>query len=575
MPDLDEQIREFIDSGAMPVTAAEVIASHQLSPSTPGVRYRYPRRMRSYAIGATAMAAAICVLVVVLVFGVASSSKPTVNTPSRPAGVPATWQKVTFGGLTMYAPGNWPTVRNQVWGSCGIGNQPFKVSSVVLDTGVQSENIDCPMSGASLTKPVYGLLIDPGQYGPLVGRPMDPGFDPGNTGFDKCLEINALSVCPTSAVYISVMIVAVHIPGVTRPVVVEIGLAGGGKVAHTILYSMRPSASGTNVKKNTPPLPAAWSSALVVRTNPQNVRQIVQIPGGVYFLSGVQIGSPEPSTAFRYDPATGRVTRGPTVTGLPGDIAFAGGWLWFAVGQGQNVAIYQLDPSTLSVHAHFSLRVKDNPASFGGTVNPTLAAAMNGPLWVDGGEDLWGLNPSTGAIETEFNTRTIINYMSIDPTGNYLYAAAQGAQVIEYNATNGTQLYRSQYELGEVSAIGVETVATTDGGVWVSYRGGNAGDSEELSQSGLRRIAGPTWTKGTDPLGVNQYGYVGGVGSAVIDGVLWLSSQHGFACADPQTGDIRAYNHEGGHPAPAPNHLIYGTGAQGIVATTPPAACFG
>ncbi len=106
MPDLDEQIRELV-TGVEPVTAAEVIAAHQSTPGTAGVRYRRARRMRSYAMGAVAMAAAICILVVVLVYGV-SSPRSTVTTPTRPAGVPASWQKVTFGGLSMYAPGIGP-----------------------------------------------------------------------------------------------------------------------------------------------------------------------------------------------------------------------------------------------------------------------------------------------------------------------------------------------------------------------------------------------------------------------------------------------------------------------------------
>lgn len=248
MPDLDEQIREFIDSGATPVTAAEVIAAHESAPSTPsaGPRYRHPRRIRSYAIGATAIATAICVLIVVLVVGV-SSSKPTLVAPTRPAGVPAPWQKVTFGGLAMYAPGNWPTNNEETWEDCGTAWQPlFRASSVVLDTGAGPSEppASCPaITSRSSIPPVYGVVIDPGQYGPLKDvMPIDPGFAPGVTGFDTCLLINGLSVCATSVSFGGILVVAVHIPRITRPVAVEIGLAGGGKVAHTILYSMRRSA---------------------------------------------------------------------------------------------------------------------------------------------------------------------------------------------------------------------------------------------------------------------------------------------------------------------------------------------
>ena len=58
----------------------------------------------------------VVVLVVGLVVGVrlASNSKSVV----RPASVPASWQKVTFGGLTMYVPGNLPVESRTIWNTC-------------------------------------------------------------------------------------------------------------------------------------------------------------------------------------------------------------------------------------------------------------------------------------------------------------------------------------------------------------------------------------------------------------------------------------------------------------------------
>jgi hypothetical protein len=282
MPDLDVQIRELI-AGVEPVTAAEVIAAHEsLTSGTVGVaRYRRPRHMRSYAIGAGAMAAAICVLVVVLVVGV-SSSKPTVVTPRRPLGVPASWQKVTFGGLTMYAPGNWPATSEQAWGDCSAAGQPlFKDSSVVLDAGSTTVTFHCPNSASkSSIPPAYGLIIDPGKYGPLKDVvPIDPGFDPGFTGFNKCLKINRLSVCPTSFNFGGILVVAVHIPGITRPVAVEIGLAGGGKVAHTILYSMHPSAPAPHATTNAAVRPCADGVLTITVGRPGDQAQMLGSSG--------------------------------------------------------------------------------------------------------------------------------------------------------------------------------------------------------------------------------------------------------------------------------------------------------
>jgi hypothetical protein len=234
VPDLDEQIRELV-TGVKPVTAAEVIASTTFEPVPTGrLGYRRPGRLNTYAFGAAAMATAICVLALVLVFGVSSSSKTNVVSP---ASVPASWQRVSFGGLTMLAPGNWPVTSQKTWGDCGTAGQPlFKASSIVLDTGAEFVQYFCPLiTSHSSIPPVYGLLVDPGTYGPLVN----------GDGFGKCIQINGLSVCPTATDYGGILVVAVFIPGVTRSVGVEIGLAGHGKVAHTILYSMRPAvASG-------------------------------------------------------------------------------------------------------------------------------------------------------------------------------------------------------------------------------------------------------------------------------------------------------------------------------------------
>ena len=236
MPDLAEQIRGFIDSGATPVTAQEVVEAHRwpVSPEHARPRYRRPRRMNTYAIGAAAMATAICVLVVVLVFGVdiASSPKTTVVTPACPAFVPASWQRVTFGGLTMYAPGNWTVESRTIWSTCNPLLSNFSPNGIVLDGGTDTE----PPTGCPVVLPLprpSGVLIDPGPNGPLEAP------------YGSCLHINGLTACPVEATDQSKLVInlAVHIAGRARPVAVEIGLAGGGKVAHDIEYSMRASGS--------------------------------------------------------------------------------------------------------------------------------------------------------------------------------------------------------------------------------------------------------------------------------------------------------------------------------------------
>jgi hypothetical protein len=263
MPDLAEEIREFIDSGATPVTAQEIVETRNqsLGPTSSLIWYRRSRRLNTYAIGAAAMATAICVLVVMLVFASTPSSTQTVISPPRPSSVPASWQMVSFGGLTMYVPGNWPVGTERSWGDCGLTSQPFfKDNSVELDTGATAVVFHCPSippipPGISVPS-VNGLLVDPGPNGPL----------PDASGFTKRLRINDLLVDPASGNYGGLLVLAVSIPGRPRPVAVEIGLAGGGKVAHAILYSMRASASDADT--NTATTRSAAELPMSCTTNP-------------------------------------------------------------------------------------------------------------------------------------------------------------------------------------------------------------------------------------------------------------------------------------------------------------------
>ena len=248
MHDVDEQIREFIDSGLVPVTAQEVVESHRVSSSTTVGRTRYnrPRRVNTYALGAVAMATAISVLVVVLVFGVSSAPRSTVVTPARPSFVPASWQKVTFGGLTMYAPGNWTVESRTIWNTCNPLLSNFPPNGIVLDGGIGTE----PPTGCPPVLPLprpSGLLIDPGPNGPLEAP------------FGRCLHINGLTACPVedNNQGDSLINLAVHIPRHSQPVAVEIGLAGGGKVAHIIEYSMRAAGSPPPTTSTTTPMESA------------------------------------------------------------------------------------------------------------------------------------------------------------------------------------------------------------------------------------------------------------------------------------------------------------------------------
>ena len=331
----------------------------------------------------------------------------------------------------------------------------------------------------------------------------------------------------------------------------------------------------TTVPRNHKPYSAAWPAHTIATSGV--AQDIGPTADGVYWLSNDFNLDPRPSstTPFRYVPTTGRVARGPSITGTVGSpaITVTGGWVWMVVGVGDDVVVEQLDTSTLTLHARESLPVKN--LLFGPGVDPVLTATVNGPLWVAGGEDLWALNPRTGAIETQFDTGNEIDSMSTDPTGRLLYTGAEGTDsqpvVTEYSAQAGNELKRS-YPQGIVSA----GVAATTGGVWVSYRTGMAGAAVELSANGLREIAPPQ----APAVFPSTYDQIGGVGASVSEGALWVTSAGStgtgtLTCADPATGAVRATESAQVRYPIASGALLYAFEGKDLVVITPPAKCFG
>ena len=507
MPDLDEQIRELV-TGVKQVTAQEVIAAHSSLPANAtvgGSRYRRPSRMNNYALGAAAMATAICVLVLVLVFGfgVASTTKPTVITPARPSFVPASWQKVTFGGLTMYAPGNWPVEAQKVWGDCATADNLY--SSHLLSCLIQDSKespIIARQSGrkvqsglsmvSSLTQGHTGHSQVSGESTPDSPR----GYPTASENASKSTICRCAPQRPATAASSSLRCTY---PVAAQPVAVEIGLAGGGKVAHTIEYSMRAAGSTPKVPPTTPtttkPNLGQWSERTVIRTGP--AQDIIPTSDSVYWLStpGQPSASPQPVTPMRYNSGSGQVTKGPSLTGFVGSpsMTVADGWVWVVAGVGNNVVVEQFHPTTLALHATHTLALKTTVGGY--PANPVVTATTDGPLWVGSENDLWKLSPSTGAPEAEFNIGGVdISSMSTNPTGTLLYVGGSNTLPVnaieypvttEYNAQTGAELYRVALQ-----GATTETVAATSNGVWVSFETGLAGIALELSAHGLHQIAG-------------------------------------------------------------------------------------
>lgn len=105
MPDLAEQIRDYVEDRITSVTAREVIES------TP--RSGYVARSASfkrYGVGAVAMVAAIVILITALVLGFRTSSSGSTGVPPVPVDIGATphgWLPVDYGDLQISVPQTW------------------------------------------------------------------------------------------------------------------------------------------------------------------------------------------------------------------------------------------------------------------------------------------------------------------------------------------------------------------------------------------------------------------------------------------------------------------------------------
>lgn len=147
-----------------------------------------------------------------------------------PPPIPSSWHRVSFGGISVAVPREWPIQSTALFGLgyCGPYASLTSPPTVVFETGSHLESFWCPAEGIpSEVSPVSdGLIIDPGPYSPIRGV----------TSFGQCLSVSGMQVCPTGVDEFGYLIVAVHLPGKSQPVAVEIGLGGNGMVARRFVF---------------------------------------------------------------------------------------------------------------------------------------------------------------------------------------------------------------------------------------------------------------------------------------------------------------------------------------------------
>ena len=145
--------------------------------------------------------------------------------------VPASWRWYSFAGLRFAAPRNLPRVTTDEFIESCPQVVPGLAPEVLLTTATRAAVPRClgPLREVSFIRYNEGIVVASGPYQSVkLPKKSYP-----------CRSLHGLRACVMSGAYGGVVEVIVAVPGRSRPTLVEIGLAGNGMVARTILYSLR------------------------------------------------------------------------------------------------------------------------------------------------------------------------------------------------------------------------------------------------------------------------------------------------------------------------------------------------
>jgi hypothetical protein len=145
--------------------------------------------------------------------------------------VPTSWSWYSFAGLRFAAPRSWPHMTtNDIVMGCPLV-VPALPQMVIFDTATSAAAPGCISPLAQVSDIHY-------NDGILVASGPDQSVQLPKSLRD-CLNLHGLRGCMTRITYGGVFELIVAVPGRSRPTLVEIGLAGSGMIARTILYSLR------------------------------------------------------------------------------------------------------------------------------------------------------------------------------------------------------------------------------------------------------------------------------------------------------------------------------------------------
>ncbi len=288
----------------------------------------------------------------------------------------------------------------------------------------------------------------------------------------------------------------------------------------------------------------------------------------------------------------GPVRKGPVLKDP--DLALASDYLWAFGKPGRKAVVSQINPRTLRVIRSITLPGDAPP----GYAAMHLTAGYGHSVWagstrVGPTATLYRLDTRSGRIMA---TATLpagtaaydVSYYPYPTECCEFYASAahvvdggpEGNLVLEFDAISGQPVAAADHGLVTESVAGSAVTAVPDG-VWDSFRTGMLGLTLHMRQADLEPTA-------TTAAGIAQSPATGLFRWAMYattvfgGGSLWLTNQSGqLACLDPGNGRIRAierlsqsklvYQLFAADPA---RHLLFGAVSQGLVAISPPAACW-
>jgi hypothetical protein len=148
--------------------------------------------------------------------------------------VPVSWHVFAFAGLSFAAPATWPRIAtaHSGWGCTTPGVEAL--TSVTLSTDKQLAVYYCP---AQVGPP----RVEPAADGVRVDATPSRAV-PTPTGLaTHCLAIHGLTACPYAQPAFGILYLLVSGPAMPHAIMFELGLAGDGMVARTILGSLQPA----------------------------------------------------------------------------------------------------------------------------------------------------------------------------------------------------------------------------------------------------------------------------------------------------------------------------------------------